>query len=136
MPVHLHEDHLDSNHFSFTSNQLSLISSSNVHHVRANIDFETTSPFTVATVPLGAIVTKVIISTITAFDGAGATIDLGVSGNTSKYAYNGDYNITTVNDYIKHLYEREIAQTNILADIYSDSSTAGAVEILIEYSTE
>ena len=136
MPINLHENHLNTDHLTFSSNQLSLTNTPDklVKHLRATVDFETTSPHTVGTVPLGAIITKVIVKTTTAFNGTSPTIDLGVSGSTSKYLYNGNYSITTANTYIAHMHEREIAQTDILADIFIDGSTAGVAEIYVEYA--
>ena len=132
MPLHIQEDHLHDDHFTFASNELK--TTGLIKTLRASVDFETSSPHTIGTVPLGAIITKVIIKTTTAFDDSDATLDIGVSGSQSKYVYNGDFSILTANTYIAHMYEREIAETTILADIYTDGSTAGVSEILVEYA--
>ena len=133
MPLHLQEDHLHDDHFSFSNSELKTVGV--IKTLRTSIDFETTSPHTIGTVPLGAIITKVIVKTTTAWNGGSPTIDIGVSGNQSKYLYSGDYSISTANTHIEHLYEREIAETTIQADILVDGSTAGVSEILIEYAT-
>lgn len=133
---HIHENHLHNEHFNFSNGVLSLSNppSGLVKYLTANIDFETSSPYAIGTIPLGSIVTKVIVKTTTGFNGASATIDIGVSGNQSKYLYSGDYSIATANTYIAHMHEREIAETTIQADIFQDSSTAGVAEIYIEYA--
>ena len=132
MPLHVTQDHPHDDHFTVSSSELKSLNP--VKHLRASIDYETSSPYTIGTVPLGAIITKVIVKTTTAFDDSDSTLDIGISGSTSKYLYNGDFSILTANTHIKHLYEREIAQVDILADIYVDGSTAGAAEIYIEYA--
>ena len=132
MPLHIQEDHLHTDHFNFANNELK--SKATIKALRTSIDFETPSPHTIGTVPLGAIITKVIVKTTTGFNGGSPTIDIGVSGNISKYLYSGDYSIATANTHIEHLYEREIAETTIQADLFMDSSTAGVAEVLIEYA--
>ena len=119
MPLHLHEE-----------------SGNMVLNYRANIDFESNSTVTIGEIPLGGIVTMVIVKVLTAFNGSPQpTLNIGISGNDTKYADYTSIPIDTVGTHIIHLYEREIADINAIATLDVTSSTAGTAEILLEYAT-
>ena len=133
MPLNIHENHLNTTHFEFGSNELKVKDTILSH--RANIDFETSSPHTIGQIPLGGIVTKVILKVLTAFNGSTPTLNVGVSGNDTKYADYTALPIETQGTHIKHLYEREIANVDAIATITLNGATQGTAEILLEYST-
>ena len=137
--THLNENHLNTGHFNFTGGELSLAnppsSSGLVKHFRAIIDFETTSPATIGTMPAHSIVTRVTAKTTTAWNGNAPTIDVGITGSTFKYLYSGDYSIGAVaSPYTVHIHERETSETAVVVDIFPDGSTAGVTEIYFEYA--
>ena len=118
MPLHLHEE-----------------SSNIVKNYRANIDFESSSPVTIGNIPLGSIVIMVIVKVFTAFDGSTPALNVGVSGDTDKYADSTKIPIETVGTHVVHLYERETADIDAIATISLSGATAGTAEILLEYAT-
>lgn len=140
MPTHLGDNHLNTNHFSFTNDQLSLVNaggdSGNVKHFKTTITHASSATVTIGTIPANSIITKIIVRTYTAFDGGSPTIDVGVSADTDKYLYSGDFGIVTQNTHIYHLYEKEASQVDIIATVFTDSSTTGSSDIYIEYAVE
>ena len=138
MPLHIHEDHLNVSHFNFDDDGLHLSNppstSGQVRHLRANIDFETTSPHTIGTIPANGIVTKVIVRVFDGFNGTSPTVDIGVNSDSDKYLSSGDYVITAPITHINHFYERETIEVTTIATIVSGGSTVGSMEIYIEYA--
>ena len=131
MPLHIQEDHLHDDHFTFSNNEFK--SKLVVKYFNANLDFETTVPNNIVTIPLGAIVTKLICKVTTAFNGTSPTLYVGKSGSTSEY---GDFDIASVGTKPPiHIHNRAIAETTIQADMSIGGSTAGALELYIEYAT-
>ena len=137
MPLHLHENHLNSEHLEFVSNQLNIknpVTGSLVKTHRTTIDFETTSPATIGTIPAQGIVTKVIVKVNTTFDGSTPTLNIGISGNDTKYADYTAVPIETSGTHIKHLYELESSNVDAIATITLSAATQGTADILIEYT--
>ena len=119
MPTHLHEE-----------------SSNIVRNHRANIDFESSSPITIGNIPLGGIVTMVIVKVLTIFNGSTPTLNIGVSGNDTKYADYTQVPVETLGTHVVHLYERETAAIDAIATITVNGATQGTAEILLEYATD
>ena len=138
MPLHIHEDHLNTSHFTFDTDGLHLSNppstAKQVMHLRGNIDFETVSPYTIGSVPANSIITKVIVKILTGFDGTSPAVDIGTSADTDKYLYSGDYVITSPGTHVSHFYEKEAVETAIIATIALGGSTAGTMEIYLEYA--
>ena len=138
MPIHLGDNHLNSSHFTFENDQLSLVNaggdSGNVKHFKTTITHESPATVTMGTVPANSVLTKIIVRTYTAFDGGSPAIDVGTSSDADKYLYSGDFVMTNQNTYIYHFHEKEASQTDIIATVNTDSSTVGSSDIYIEYA--
>ena len=134
MPMHIGVNHLNNSHFDFSNDQLNLSESGVVKFLKTTITHTSPTTVTIGTVPANSIITKIIVRTYTAFDGGSPTIDVGVSADTDKYLYSGDFGIVTQNTHIYHFYEKEASEIDIIATVNTDSSTTGSSDIYIEYA--
>ena len=138
MPTHIGDNHLNTSHFDFSNDKLSLVNTGgdrgNVKHFKATITHASPTTVTLGTIPANSVLTKVIVRTYTAFDGGSPTIDVGISADTDKYLYSGDFGIVTQNTHIYHFYEKEASQVDVIATVNTDSSTVGSSDVYIEYA--
>ena len=101
------------------------------------LNFGTSSPVTVFTLPAQARVTNVRVQVVTAFNGTAPTVKVGISGTTAKYSDTGDSNLKVVGVYDKTVTTNADAGTNAIILTYAaDSSSAGAAVVYITYRIE
>ena len=99
-----------------------------------SLAFGTTSPLTLFTLPVNAVISDIRIVVDTPFNGT-PTMSIGIAGTTSKYTGTGDCDLTAANEYQISPGLVADGTTNALIATYSaGGSSAGAARLLISYS--
>ncbi|MEO5348889.1 MAG: hypothetical protein H7836_04510 [Magnetococcus sp. YQC-3] len=98
--------------------------------------FNTSSPLALFTLPANAVVHKVKVIIDTAFDGA-PTLDIGISGNTSKYGAAAAFDLTSGagDRWESNPNQAPVGTTEALIATYAaGGATVGSARIEVDYS--
>jgi len=104
---------------------------------RATITFDSSSPAAIgSSLPAGAIVRQAIVNVTQAFNGTGASLTIGNSGDNDKYMADSDVNLKKVGLYIVDLLELLGSAEQVNAYLNGGASTVGQATIVVEYIIE
>jgi hypothetical protein len=109
-----------------------------VHVNSTSVAFNTGSPVSLFTLPANAVVHNVEVIIDTPFVNGTPTISVGVAGTVSKYLGTTDVNLkgTAKDRYMTHPGEAAVGGTEaLIATLVPDTCDAGAVRVLVYYST-
>lgn len=110
--------------------------SGHIKSVRSILTPSTAATFNIGTllVPPGGRVSKAIVNVTAAFNGVGASLSIGDSGNTSSIAIDSEIGLSEVNVYVIDCYVGYGYDTQIIGTFNSAGSTVGNAEIEVFYS--
>jgi len=97
--------------------------------------FGAASPLALFTLPANAIIHAVTVFVRTAFNGAAPTMSVGIAGTTSKYMAATQVDLKTIGQYeVSPGLAASGSTESLIASYAADSSSAGAADIVVEYS--
>ena len=104
---------------------------------RASLAFGTSSPLNVGSaLPVGATVTRIIVSVTQAFNSPTATVSFGVAGQVAELGATNETDLDTTGIYIIDCYKTYVSNEQVLATYAAGGATAGAASIEIQYSLD
>lgn len=98
-----------------------------------SIAFGSTSPVSMFTLPLNAVITELRVIVDTAYNGT-PTLSIGVTGQTSKYLGTNQVDLLTVGKYEVYPNNLPGAAESLIATYAAGGATAGAARIEVEYA--
>lgn len=100
------------------------------------VNFNSVSPLTIFTPPAGVTIRTVTVEVETAFDGVGAQLSVGITGNTALYMGTTDNELNTVAVFELTPYnEQGITPSPVIITFAPGSgATVGSARVTVEYS--
>lgn len=110
----------------------------NRYAVTKSLTFADSGAVIVASLPAGATVLGLKVAGLTAFDGTAPTLKVGDAGDDDRFVEEVDIDLLDavvpwVSDF--STYHKYVGATDVVATINPDGSTAGAVDVVVEYMT-
>ena len=106
-----------------------------VKAVRQTLTFGSSGTVNIGSaLPTSAVVSKVLVSIGTAFNGTAPTVSFGVSGAVAELGAVGETDLKTVGVYVIDCYRLYSANEQIIMTYVADSSTVGAASVEVHYS--
>ena len=110
----------------------------NRYAVVKSLTFADSGAVVVASIPAGATVLSLKVAGLTAFDGTAPTLKVGDAGDDDRFVEEVDVDLLEavvpwVSDFPS--YHKYVGATDVVATINPDGSTAGAVDVVVEYMT-
>lgn len=101
---------------------------------KATLAFNTSSPLSLLTLPIGYGIKSILVNVTTPFNGTTPTLSIGISGTTDKYVATSDLDLTVMGAFPLELASNSATvQESVIGTFSSGSSTAGTAEITITY---
>jgi hypothetical protein len=96
--------------------------------------YQSASPLEIAPLHVGSVVVRTAVLITTAFNGAGASVELGTSGLPTEFFAPGDVDVTATGDTFDNpaLFDSAVATNVVLVIVPGAGATAGAGLVLCE----